>query len=347
MLLKSGDTFIGGITMPSHLNGTAAQRIKIGSYGIGARPIIDGNRTAAACIYARASGNSVSPVWSYVTIDGFECRNTTQYGVIFYQNSGGSFGMPGIVVSNTYIHNTGPSYDDNNYRNQLMFDDENQRADGVQFLSNIVTNCGGHNCVQVQQDTGAPQVIGNTCSHWFHNCIDVKGSIHAMVRGNTVDGTGSSTGSCFYYENPEIPAGDITFTKNICYNAPNGFECEHGANVATTSTCTITNNTADLGTQSAIAVGGDAYCTGHVTVIAQSNILNTTSTFYNGHSCLTPTWDYNNDGGAMGIVGGPRGAHDFLGINPMFINVSGRNYALQTLSPMIGAAMTGANVGAF
>src|SRR6266851_190303 len=79
VLFQRGGTWSGGITMPTHVNGTAANRIVISNYGSGALPIIDGggrSGAARACFYARATGNTTSPLWSYLTIDGFECRNT-------------------------------------------------------------------------------------------------------------------------------------------------------------------------------------------------------------------------------------------------------------------------------
>jgi hypothetical protein len=210
ILFQRGGSWSGGITMPTHINGTANNPIVIGTYGSGSAPIIDGGASALACFYARATGGGSTPLWSYITIDGFECRNTTGYGVLFYQNSGGSIGMPGIVVQNMNIHNTGPNTDDGKYRNQLMFLDENKGADGVQFLNNSVTSCGGHNCVQVQTDTGSPVISGNYCSGWLHNCIDVKGVKGAMVKGNTVNGAGSSNGSAFRLSINRVDSGAST-----------------------------------------------------------------------------------------------------------------------------------------
>jgi hypothetical protein len=39
----------------------------------------------------------------------------------------------------------------------------------------------------------------------------VKSSVGALVKGTIVNGAGSSAGSAFYFENPQIPAGDITW----------------------------------------------------------------------------------------------------------------------------------------
>ncbi len=130
-LFERGGSWSGGITMPTHVNGAAGNPIVISNYGTGAIPVIDGGGRsggASACFYARATGGGTTPLWSYITIDGFECRNTSHYGVLFYQNAGGSFGMRGIVVQNMNIHNTGPISDDGTYSNQLMFLDENAAA---------------------------------------------------------------------------------------------------------------------------------------------------------------------------------------------------------------------------
>ena len=352
ILFERGGTWSGGITMPTHVNGAAGKPIIIANYGTGALPIIDGGASAVACFYARGSGGGSSPLWSYITIDGFECRNETEYGVIFYQNQGGSLGMPGIVVQNMNIHNTGPSWDDGHYRNQLMFLDENKAADGVQFLNNSVTSCGGHNCIQIQKDTGGPVIAGNYCKGWIHNCIDVKSVVHAMVRKNIVNGAGSSGGAAFYLENVEIPASDVTWQQNLVYNAPNGFECEWGgAGSGVRSTCHVINNTVYLGSQSAIVTGGDPSC-GKVILDVRNNILDTTSLFYNGHNCTTPSWDYNDDGASRGSVGGPSGAHDLDGVNPIYVDAPGKNYRLLAASPCIGAGLPGltpglSNIGAF
>ena len=114
---------------------------------------------------------------------GFECRFTVSQGVTF-QTSGG--GMPGIVVQNMYIHNTGPGAyhtngpvvgsDPGGYLNQLDFEDFGQGADGVQFLNNVVKWCGGHNCLEVHEDSGPVVVQGSAVEPGcVHGCIDTKG----------------------------------------------------------------------------------------------------------------------------------------------------------------------------
>ncbi len=345
-LFARGGVWNGGITFPAHVNGASGNSIVFSNYGSGALPVIDGGGSAIACFDAHDTGTSTSPLWSYITINGFECRNTTEYGVVFYQNQGGNFGMPGIIVENMDIHNTGPLTDDGNYRNQLMFLDENKKPDGVHFLNNTVASCGGHNCIQIQMDTGSPVVSGNYCNGpWNHNCIDLKAVVGALVKKNIVDGTGAAGGSAFYTENTEIPASDVTFQENVAYNAPNGFECEWGGTgTGVSTTCHIINNTAYLGIQSAVVTGGDPTC-GSVTLDVRNNIFDTTDTFYDGHSCTTPTWDYNDDGASQGKVGGPAGPHDMNGANPLYVSVNSAVFQLNSASPCIGAGQVGLTVG--
>lgn len=344
-LLNKGETFSGGVTLPTHINGSASFRITIGSYGAGAQPVIDGGGAAAACFYARGAGGGGTPLWSYITIDGIECKNTTQYGVVFYQNAGGSLGMPGIVVQNMNIHDTGPAAD-TNYRNQLMFLDENKKADGVQFLNNIVGACGGHNCIQIQKDIGSPVVSGNYCyGPWNHNCFDLKSVVGAAVTSNICNGAGAFTGACYYTENVEIPASDVTFKFNQAYNnPPNGIEVEWGgAGSGVTTTAHIWNNDLIMGSNSAIVTGGDPSCIHNVTLDVRNNIIDSSSIYFVGHSCppVSLTWDYNDDGATHTPPLTPRGANDLVGVNPLWFNAAVHDYRLTSLSALINAGLGG------
>jgi len=356
ILFARGDSWTGGLTLPTGINGSSSNPIVFGNYGSGALPIIDGGSSAAACFYARGTGSGRTPLWSYITINGFECRNTTAYGVLFYQNQGGSAGMPGIVVKNMNIHNTGPGayagggggYDDDNYRNQLMFLDENHLADGVRFLNNKVDTCGGHNCIQVQFDTGSPQIIGNTCYGWVHNCIDVKQSRGVLVKNNVVHGP-NPQGAAYYYENLVGPVtnGSITWQGNLAYNVPNGIECEGDSSLGRVS-CRAYNNTLYLGNSSAIV----SAATGGLSWDVRNNILDTTDPIYvcdsyNTNSCgEIKTWDYNDDGGSQGnpdsAVAGP---HDIIGVNPVYVSETRANLHLQSGSPCINAGLPGLTSG--
>src|SRR5438552_4033848 len=84
----------------SNLNGSAGSPITFGNYGTGNLPIIDGGGTVDSvnlkitgtnvrqwCIGGNI-GSAYSQI-SYVTIDGFECRNTSAYGIVFMTLSAG------------------------------------------------------------------------------------------------------------------------------------------------------------------------------------------------------------------------------------------------------------------
>src|SRR5206468_2363134 len=110
-----------------------------GNYGSGNLPIIDGGGVKSGytvnggrqwCI-----GGGFSKM-SYITVDGFECRYTSAYGIAFIGVSSGSVG---IIVQNSYIHDTGNG--DTGYHNQLTFEEYNYgHAYGTQFLNNRVGN---------------------------------------------------------------------------------------------------------------------------------------------------------------------------------------------------------------
>src|SRR5439155_13368600 len=167
--LGSGDSVLfqrGGIWYEqldiSNLNGTASARITFSNYGAGNLPIIDGGGTKSGlsvnggrefCI-----GGSFSKI-SYITIDGFECRLASNYGIVFHDVS---LDSAGITVQNSYIHDTGDG--DYGYHNQLMFAEYMYgHAYGTKFLNNKVGGCYGHNCIQIHGDTGNPLIQGNEC----------------------------------------------------------------------------------------------------------------------------------------------------------------------------------------
>jgi hypothetical protein len=337
VLFARGRQWNGGLTLTG-LNGAVGAAIIIGNYGSGALPIIDGGSSNQYGFYA-SSG-------SYFTIDGFEVRNET-YGGVSLHSDGSA--MPGIIVQNMNIHNTGPGayaggsgpYDDGGYRNQLELLDFNEHKDGVKFLNNTVHDGGGHNLIQVHGDTGGAVISGNDCyGPWNHNCIDVKGVIGAVISKNTVhDG---SNGAAFYLENTAIPMADVTWANNVAYNVGNGFECEGGGTDSSQGvTCRAYNNTLYLGGASAIVTGSD--CTQPVNWDVRNNILDTTDTLYEPSNCSNRSmvWDYNDDGGSQGSVGGPSGPHDMNGVNPDYVNAGGDDFHLQSGSPLINAGQTG------
>jgi len=229
------------------------------------------------------------------------------------------------------------------YRNQLMFLDETLYADRTQFLNNLVHDCGGHNCIQIHGDTGAPLVQGNTCYTWKHNCIDVKSVTGAVLDRNVVH-----SGNCcaLYIENPTDRTGlaggaDATFSNNVVYGVTGGIECEPNSGLPVT--CYIYNNTIQLsGSNSAVVTS--ALCTYSLTLTVENNIFdNLSNLFYNPNSCggFISVWDYNDDCGVSGTCDStPRGPHDIVQQDPKFVNSTGNDYHLQSISPCKDAGTT-------
>lgn len=342
----------------TNVNGTISAPIAFGNYKLvdtdTRLPLIEGGNVRSYCI--AALGTNIS----YVTIDGIECENATKMGIVFKKTGA----MPGIVVQNSSIHNTGPGActtcgtqnygnDPGGYYNQLFFGDYSLSANGTKFVNNKVFNCGGHNCIQIHGDTGAPLIQNNVCHGWVHNCIDLKIVKNALVTGNTAYGP-SPGGSALYAENTGIPQASVTWTKNVVYNAKNGIECEGGGGTSGQAlSCKAYNNTISIGGESAIVTGSD--CTQPITWDVRNNILDTSSVTYFPHVCSNRTviWDYNDDCGTHVTCqnGYPVGAHDKHSVNPLFMDPKYGNFHLQSMSPLRGAGQSGlpggsSNIGA-
>jgi hypothetical protein len=344
VLFKRGDIWNEELDL-NNVHGSPGQQIVFGNYGSGPLPVITGRSSQANCIAA------INTSVSYVTIDGFECRNTTRQGITF-QTSKGT--MQGIVVENSYIHNTGPGacagcgtpYDPGNYLNQLAFEDFSGGADGVQFLNNTVNHCGGHNCLDVDYDTGGPIIRGNRVGPGcVHNCIDIKGSVGGIVDQNIATSGGGSKQSAFYSENTKIPHEDITYTRNIAYNSPEGFHIESGGD-CTNSPCSIVahyyNNTVyETASQASII---DTSCH-RATLDIRNNILDGGA--IDIHGGCSVRWDYNDDGGSQHFsrvdVNGsskmPIGPHDLLNVNPHFVDAEHADFHLKSNSLVIGKGL--------
>src|SRR5205823_3500476 len=210
--LRGGDSVLfqrGGIWYEQldmyqiNVVGASGNPITFGNYGSGNLPIIDGGGSKSGYSVNGGRPFCIRGMYgkiSYVTIDGFECRNTSAYGIAFNDIAGGSFG---ITVQNSYIHDTGDG--DYGYHNQLQYFDwtQNTSSGGTKFLNNKVGNCYGHNCIQIDGDRNSPLMQGNECYGWSHNCIDVKRSQGVLVDSNVVhDGLGNEVwAEAFYIEN--------------------------------------------------------------------------------------------------------------------------------------------------
>ncbi len=362
ILLKAGDIWYEQLDLDGAI-GAAGNPVVFSSYGSGAKPVIDGSRVRPYCI------DAIGGPAEYLTIDGIECRSATEEGVTF-RSSGGA--MPGIVVQNMYIHNTGPGaccgqtpYDDNTYANQLDFEDWAQGADGVQFLNNVVNNCGGHNCLEVHYDTGAVVVKGNTVGPGcVHGCVDLKGAGNpnspAIVESNTVT-CGASQSLCghgpgdanptpaFYFENIYTPYASVIYANNVAYDSGIAFQITGGGCVAGHSPCSNTakyyNNTAYVPSN---GYGLYAWNQGTPTSLDIRNNI-----FDGGRlgvsSCTIAEDAYNDIGGSQGnaelMLNGSSSLAglDLLDVNPQYIGITANppNFALQPSSPLINAGQQG------
>jgi hypothetical protein len=334
------------------------------------QPVIDGCPSTGCSTHGRNSGPSISACVSadqqiipgtsvtYVTINGFECRNTSEYGIDFRVES---TPMPGVVISNNYIHNTGAGafigntskkgpYDDGHYANQLNAEDDTaglSGGDSFQILNNIVNHCGGHNCLQVHYDTGAPLVQGNRVGPGcVHNCIDTKGVGNGLlatplvgrILNNYVTCPGCSNGTAAYYtENTYNPSEEITYENNIAYNAPIAFQAETGGSCpASASPCAINaqyyNNTAYQLSQFNFI---DSSCTNH-TLDIEKNIIDTSNVDIHTGSCASVTWS-TNDVVPVNMSGVPSNEINDINNDPSFCgaSLSPPNFAnVSDFSPM-------------
>jgi hypothetical protein len=348
VLFKRGDIWNEELTI-TNLQGSSGHPVIIGTYGSGARPIIEGGSTRHTCI------NAISTTAKYITIDGFECRNSTQHAIAF-QTSGGQ--MPGITVQNSYIHNTGAgayaggggAFDDGQYRNQLDFEDygSGTGADGVKFINNIVNHCGGHNCLQVHYDAGGPLVRGNVVGPGcVHNCIDVKGAVGATIDHNVAT-TGVTTGAqgCIYMENTYTASSTVTLTQNVCYGSSVGIQIDTGGTCVGHTHCyqTITgyNNTtvAPVNTAFPIIVGGSP-SPSDIKLTWENNIVDGGTVNINA----SVNWydDYNDNGGHQQLYATnvTFGSHDIMNMDPLYVNFPGSDYHLTLGSPVANAGLPG------
>ena len=235
-------------------------------FGTG-RWIIDANNTTQYCV------DAIGTTVSYVTIDQLECKGAINSGILFsFSNETSSTpGMPGITISNNYVHNTGdgcsgttgackagvdgPNYD---VDPQIGFYNHSScspacAGDAVQILNNVIHDVGGHNTIRVHGDYGAFQVSGNIVGPGcLHNCIDVKmagSSGHtALIHNNVID-VGSSLGysdtTALYTENDDNPNSYIEYYENVAYDNSLMIQvCNSNANLLSGSglTCASTCN---------------------------------------------------------------------------------------------------------
>jgi hypothetical protein len=326
----------------TNMNGSSSSPITIGSYGSGAMPVIDGGQTSSTngrnyCI------DAINTNFKWITINGIECRNAYLQGITFQAYSGTGTNGVGVVVENSYVHHDGigacttcgstPAADSGQYANQL----DAQVTTGVQFLSNTIDHCGGHNCLEVHYDFGSPivegNIVGTAAPYCNHNCIDQKGVVGGQFTNNivTCPACGSDT-AAFYTENggsdQATEAETVTYTGNISYNVPVGFQVQNGG-TCPSGPCSINanfyNNTAY---NSSNLLFYDNSCTpAPHTLDLEKNIWDGGNVTI-GSACVT-TWNYNDDGGVAPITGNPVGSQDLSNINPQYVNASSGNFTPQ------------------
>jgi hypothetical protein len=358
ILFERGGVWYEQFTI-SNMNGSNGSPVTIGNYGSGNLPVIDGGYTSSSngrnyCVAG------INTSYSYVDIDGIECRNAYTQGITFKAYSGGGHH---VTVKNSYVHNTGrgacqsctvtPS-DPGGYVNQL----DAQFVDYVTFTNNVLNHCGGHNCLQVHYDEGGSMVSGNKIgttlsgqnasdNFCVHNCLDIKGGVNNQVINNYVYCPNCKSGAAYYTENTGDrgdAAEHITWIGNVANQHGNGFEAEGGTTgggTCNTSPCAVYSkyyNNTTYQTGSPFASGSCGAGNGpYMFLDFQKNIWDGGSLYWPGNTCKV-TWDYNDNGGVNSISGNPVGAHDLKQVNPQYMNVGSGNFVPQNATILTSGA---------
>ena len=348
VLFQRGGVWYEQLTI-SNIHGNQSAPITFSNYGSGNLPVLDGGSSRLyGVVDGDASGQLAS---SYVTIDGFEVRNTTSGGIIFAYLQ-----QVGITIQNNNVHNNGYGaypgacagcfqVDSGNYGYNeaisMVCYSGGPVSCGVKIINNTVSLEGGHNAIMVDSDTGNPLVQGNTvgpgCSH---NCMDFKRSIGVLYKQNTVNCSGTVTvngqnypacvGNAFYTEQDSSSFTESgTYEQNVAYGAASGYSCFEGIGVSGPMNLTFYNNSCYEGSTGADGVDFSS-CTGGAFNF-QNNIFDGGS--INLSACNGVTWDYNDK---YTSTGGPSGAHD-LSVNPLFVNPGAIDFHLQSTSPVLEA----------
>ncbi|HEX2327524.1 MAG TPA: choice-of-anchor D domain-containing protein [Candidatus Angelobacter sp.] len=328
----------------SNVHGSQSYPITFGNYGSGNLPVIDGGSSRAyGIVGASASGQSAN---SYVTIDGFEVRNTTSGGIIFSYLQ-----QPGITIQNNYVHNNGygaypgacsgcfgADVGNYGYNSGIAFVAYPNGVYGAKILNNTVKLEGGHNAIVVDQDSGSPRVEGNKvgpgCSH---NCIDFKRSTGAMFKKNIVNCASSAVvngqtypgcnGNAFYAEQDSSTYTQTgTYEQNVAYGAAPNYACFEGIGTSGPLSLKFYNNTCYGGSTGALGVNFNG-CGGTFTF--KNNIFHT-APIKMGTNCGSYVWDYNDKYNSSG----PTGTHD-MSVNPLFVNPGSMDFHLQSTSPVL------------
>jgi hypothetical protein len=360
--LRAGDCVLfqrGGVWFEqlavSNVHGTQSYPITFGNYGSGNLPVIDGGSTRLyGIVGGSASGQAAN---SYITIDGFEVRNTTRGGIIF-----SGLAQPGITIQNNYVHNTGYGAYPGACAGCYQVDDGNYGYNegiavfaypignyGVKILNNTLKIIGGHNALMVDEDTGSPLIQGNKvgpgCSH---NCFDFKRSTGALFKHNTANCAGTITvngqtypacnANAFYTQNdsPATFTETGTYEQNVAYGAAPGNGCfvAQGQSNPVPVSLNYYNNTCahPAGASSPVAFNVQS-CLGGVLKV-NNNI------FQGGYLTIASdcaiSWDYNDKYQTTQGGSTPNGAHDHS-VDPQWVNPSAFDFHLQSTSPVLNS----------
>jgi hypothetical protein len=341
-----------------NMNGSPQLPIRIGNYGAGSLPVVDGGQTSS--VHGRSYCiDGINTNFSWITVDGIECRNAYKQGITFQAYHGAATIGVGIVVQNSYVHHDGPGActtcgprpepDRGGYLNQL----DAQYSTGVQYLNNTLEHLGGHNALNVHYDRGKAIISGNrinvgSTNPWYnHNGIDVKGG-KGTVNNNIVTCPGCG-GAAFYTENTEDPSETISFVGNVAYENWNAFMIDSGGACAV-GRCSISaklfNNTIynSQGQTNII----DLTCINHSLEIQRNIIDGGDTRIVKGPGCKV-IWDYNVDGGVHSISGNPVGAHDLTRFDPKYADSLHGDFRPHAILPssVSGSAPLHSYIGAF
>jgi len=364
--LQPGDSVLfqrGGVWYEqldvSGVNGTASAPITFGNYGLGDLPVIDGGSTRQFGIVA-----GYSPTYSlydsvgstYITIDGFEVRNTTEGGIIFID-----YPFTGLVVQNNYVHDLGygayPGACSGCYQVDHGYGGSSAIAfffwkispSGIKFLNNTVKVVGGHNCMMIDGDTGGPVIQGNFvgpgCSH---NSIDFKNSQNMLVIQNNLNCEGSITVNGSVYpscnghatfalnDNTNVPSYTMraTIEQNVMHQgSPKAGGCFASvAPYAGPISLNFYNNTCYLDNGAPWPFYLESCLRGGTLAIENNVFYGGGKSTMGGTSCNI-TWDYNDK---YQNAGDGSGSHD-LSVDPLFVNPNGMDFHLQAMSPVLNA----------
>ncbi len=316
VLFHGGDTWtasasnadmVFGDTSAHAVAGSAAKPILFSTYGTG-RAIIDANNTNPYCFGAYNPGFNVE----YFTINNFECKHAWA-SAIYFVNSGGK--MPGITISNNYVHNTGPGCATSNsgcsglppawivshsYAAGSLIHPNANNSNGSMFVPRGA-------CTSATSQPAWPQTIGSTVSDNSCTWTNVGSA------DDWLDWAGSTSYPAHSYIEPGTNNAGVFGAR---YVFTNNSSCTSGASYPTSwnqtvggatsdNTCTWMNTGIAGHYKNQVGLEDDAGGADGV------HILNNTVKWGGGHNLIEVHRDY---GGAIlqGNIVGPGNSHNVV-----------------------------------